>query len=219
MHTRHHSPIPGWQLVLVARAACCLLLLVILGTLAACGSSPLSGPAMHATATAQANTDATAATQATRIAQPVLLVAQVAQEGTLAARNAQLVVTFTVTNQTTQPIHLARDPCHDPSRVFEFEVDQGQQMLWASWVSNQCTKPAYPAYDVLAVAAGATYTTTITGNLEHVTELDAPLLQAGTPYTIICSLVLWHQGTMDQLAQPGVPSGNDLTVSIPFTIR
>ena len=105
--------------------------------LAACGSSPLSGPAAHATATAQANTAATTAAQATRAAQPVLLAVQVAQEGTLAAGNAQLAVTFTVTNQTDQSVHLARDPCHDPSRPIEFEVDQGQQMLWASWVSNQ----------------------------------------------------------------------------------
>jgi hypothetical protein len=169
--------------------------------------------------TAQAQTTATAAAQATTAAQPVLLAVQVAQEGTLAAGNAQLAVTFTVTNQTSQPIHLARDPCHDPSRPVEFEVDQGQQNLCASWVFNQCPKPAYPAYDVLAVAAGAMYATTITGDLEHVTELDAPRLQAGIPYTIACSVVLWHQGTMDQLDQPGILSGENLTSSVPFTLH
>lgn len=209
--SRDHSPVPKAPTFL-ARCGLALTLLV----LAACDSSTLSGPAAHATATARAGTDATAAAQATRTAQPVLVAMQVIQQGTLAAGNAHLLVTFTVTNQTDQTIQLTSPGCRTPPLVFE--VRAGKQTLWSSWIPpNGC--PASMPYDERAVSAGSTYTTTINGDLALVTRLGVPKLQAGVPYAIRGKLWIWHQGTLDQYNQSEALSGNDLTISVPFTLR
>lgn len=208
---RVHSRILRWPFLLVG----CSLMLTLLA-LAACGSSALSGPAAHATATARAGTDATAAAQATRTAQPVLVAMQVIQQGTLAAGNAHLLVTFTVTNQTDQTIQLTGPGCRTPPLVFEIRV--GKHTLWASWIPpNGC--PVSGPSDYQALAAGNTYTTTINGDLALVTRLGVPKLQAGVPYAIRGKLWIWHQGTLDQYNQSEALSGNDLTISVPFTLR
>lgn len=210
---RVHSRILRWPFLLVG----CSLMLTLLA-LAACSSSTLSvsGPAAHATATAQAQTTVTAAAQATRAAQPVLLAMQVTQQGALAAGNAHLLVMLTVTNQADQTIQLTSPGCRTPPLVFE--VRAGKQTLWSSWIPpNGC--PASMPYDERAVSAGSTYITTINGDLALVTRLGVPKLQAGVPYAIRGKLWIWHQGTLDQYNQSEALSGNDLTISVPFTLR
>ena len=191
-------------------------MMLTLLALAACGSSTPSRPAAHATATVRAQTTATAAFQATRAAQPVLLAMQVAQQGTLAAGNAHLLVTFTVTNQTNQTIQLTSPGCRTPTLVFEIREDK--QALWASWIPPN-GRPASMPSDERAVPAGSMYTTTINGDLSLVTRLGVPKLQAGVPYTIQGKLWIWHQGTLDQDNQSEVLSGENLTTSVPFTLR
>lgn len=64
------------------------------------------------------------------------------------------------------------------------------------------------------MAAGATYTTTLTGDLSKVRRL-----QAGVPYTVQAKLWLWHQGTLAQLDTPGVLSRWNLTTTDRVTVR
>ncbi|HEX6543009.1 MAG TPA: hypothetical protein VF040_14720 [Ktedonobacterales bacterium] len=202
--------IPRVVLVLVGGT----LTLILLG-LAACSAPLTDGPSAHATATAQAVVTATAVAQATRAAQPVLLAMRVARQGTLAQGNAHLVVTLTVTNQTDQTIHITGPGCRIPPLVFEIRT--AKQTLWASWIAESC--PSNTPLDYQSLAAGSTYSTTIMGDLSKVTRLGVPKLQAGVTYSIVGKLWIWHQGTLAQLDQPGIPSGSDVTVTLPYTLQ
>lgn len=214
MHSQDHLSVPR-QLPFLA--GCSLILICALSVLAACGASTLSGPAAHATATARAQTAATTAAQATHAAEPVLLAIQVTQQGTLAQNNAHLLVTLTVTNQTDQTIHLTVPRCLHSALAFEVH-NAKSQTLWASYVyPGSCPSFVRP-FDERVVSAGNEYTTTINGDLALVTKLGVPKLQAGIPYTILGKLWIWHQGTLDQFMQSEALSGNDLTVSVPFTL-
>jgi hypothetical protein len=149
----------------------------------------------------------------------VFLAMQVTQQGTLAAGNAHLLVTLTVTNQTDQPIQIADPGCRIPPLVFEIH-DATNQTLWASWVEpGSCPSLVGSSLDRLTVAAGSAYHTTINGDLALVTRLGAPEMQAGAPYTIMGKLWIWRQGTLDQYKQSAVLSGRNLTTSVPFTLR
>lgn len=209
-----------WMRVLLAisggsQGIRCALILLLMGSslsLAACG---VTTPAVNraATATAGAVATSTAAAQATKAATPVLLTLQVSQQGTLAAHNARLIVTVTVTNQANAPSHIVQRGCPYPLLLLKLSDPAG------NWIQNNmainCPHSGGDV-DVQTIAAGGTWTHTLDDDVSYITSL-----RAGIPYTITLDLLEWHQGSLDASGHP-LPSelqGSDVIASAQYTFQ
>lgn len=135
------------------------LTFVLVPALAACGATTRAGARVTASATAQAAATSTTAAQAqaTVTAQPVTLAGQLAQRGTVAAHDVQLIATATIAKHTNATIHLAGficwiDGAHTSGCVYHIRgltigvqlYDIPKHWFWESWgmCSTRCALPS-----------------------------------------------------------------------------
>jgi hypothetical protein len=170
----------------------------------------------------------------------VVLAMQLAQRGTVAEHDVQLVVMAAVANHTAAAIHLAGSICQaddanttggrldDRAATIGVAVDDApNHTIWQSWGWLLCPKGAGDQVtDVQEVPADGTFTATLTCDLSRGYIVAGAELRAGVPYTIQTTIFLWHQGTPDQYLQafdhpeqPGVLWGSNLAVDMQFTFH
>src|SRR6185437_2123213 len=77
--------------------------------------------------------------QATQAAEPVVVTADVRQEGTVAAQNVTLVMEAQVRNQSSDPIYLALFLC--ARSLIHVELYDGSVLGWRNWGAIPCPKP------------------------------------------------------------------------------
>lgn len=186
--TPRHSG-PGFDLRRAAGMKC--MRVVTLGALplAVCLAIVLGACDVRSQALTQpAKPSTQSAATGTTVTQPTLveLTLQVQEEGTVIAHTAQLIVTTTVTNHTSDVVGLAYQSCFPvPPIIFRLVTSNGRTVWQQSRVDN-CVMT--PVYDVLKLAPHASHQWSITLNLPGATDLPP-----GT-YSLVASNLLWHQG-------------------------
>lgn len=195
MPTAHRSGkvqrrhLPGRSLLIMPIA---LLALSLFGVLAGCDVGAPSG-ATKTTQTATAR--AAQAATATRAAEPVWTSISVQQEGAIAANNASLNISVTVTNRTSAPIHISFACGFAPVIVQVIPVN-GQGVLWAQ--DSYSCPPTTAQDDPHQIDRDVSYTFTYTAPLsQYGAEVGHGGFHVGE-YQVIAKYT-WHQGTIDQI--------------------
>jgi hypothetical protein len=195
------------------------LLMAIASALTGC---TLSMPGLSGTGAPEA----TAAPIATPPPPPKVTVAVIVeQEGTVAAHNVQLLVTVAVTNQTTAPISITGTSCNSPNPPILIDVlNTEEKIIWQTHLfDGPC--PHVQPIDVAHLAPHAIQRWTIANDLSHNSiqygnaPPGPPPLVANASYTVRATLEKWHQGSVEDIGNPNVVQGQDVTGDAVVVLR
>lgn len=146
--------------------------------------------------------------------------------GSIAAQNADLLATVTITNHTNAPVFITSIGCPHPTLQLELH-DASGAMLWHNEDTYiNCPIPATHPSDSWIVAANASLVRQLTAtfftprpSLRWIPPASPASLSAGTPYTVVATVRQWHQGKLSDIGNPAVPQGKDVSgeVQIAFS--
>ena len=189
------------RLIQAARGSTLLFLCALAMTLSGCSASAAGGnPAATMTAGARV----------TQVIQPLVVALTVSQRGTLAARNVQLNIAVTITNNTSTVVAITDVGCPYPTIVTELR-DPAGSALWHNYAPYvSCPYFATLPHDTWTILAGASVSEPLTADLyvpsmssQWIGSAGPYVLRAGVTYTLVASVLQWHQGPLADIGKPG----------------
>lgn len=146
------------------------------------------------------------------------------EQGSIAAKNAELLATATITNHTDAPIFITSIDCPHPTLQLELRDASGATLWHNEDAYMTCPLPAAYPSDTWIVAANASLDRQMTATFftslpssRWISPASPASLRAGDPYTVVATVRQWHQGKLSDIGNPAVPQGTNVTGEVLIT--
>jgi hypothetical protein len=160
------------------------------------------------------------------VIQPLVVAVTVSQRGTLAASDVQLAIAVTITNHTSAAVAITDVGCPYPTIVTELRDPVGTT-LWHNYAPDgNCVYFATLPRDIWTIPAGASVSQPLTADLYlpsisswWIESAGPYVLRAGVTYTLVASVLQWHQGTLSDIGEPGIMNGRNVSGQATIVLR
>jgi len=192
---------------------------------ALCALAVTLGGCSAGAAGGHARTTMTAGVRVTPGTQPLVIALTVSERGTLAARDVQLDIAVTITNNTPAALAITDVGCPYPTIVAELRDPSGAA-LWHNYAPYvSCPYFATLPHDTWTVPAGASMSRPLTADLDApsissqwIGSASADFLRVGTTYTLVATVLQWHQGALADVGKLAIMQGRNVSGEAPVVL-